>query len=363
MNERDMSRTALAELLGMPKSSMTRLLGGDRKMSTTELVAIAKALGVNPNYLLGTGPKNLPEMSLAARLASNGQNKDIDAIKMRTQDLLELQSVVRMLVSPVALPQPFTVEAGTRGLSAAEEVREFFGLGHKPIGDLAEFATRSLGAYVAREPLPKSFDGMVAVLPEGPESQLPSPAALILVNSDRSLGRQRYTLAHEIGHLVRGISDSVRIDYDVDKGDPEERWANNFAAELLMPAHGVRLLEGTTSSAAELVALVAARFGTSVESAINRCNTLGLVSAEEQSRLKLKAPHDLLRRHGHDEFAERDLSDKGAISPPELLMEQSLFAYMQGAIGLNALCRLFKRDDAEVLARELEDAGFVHPFA
>ena len=68
--------------------------------------------------------------------------------------------------------------------------------------------------------------------------------AIIGVNTLHHPNRQRFTIAHELGHFVLHQHDEVHIDRAVvklrdrasSKGeDPEEIEANGFAAELLMP--------------------------------------------------------------------------------------------------------------------------------
>lgn len=70
----------------------------------------------------------------------------------------------------------------------------------------------------------------------------------IHLNARDPLVRQRFTCGHEVGHYIRrSESDDADFGY-VDKRDalsargtdPEERWANGFAAALLMPADVVR---------------------------------------------------------------------------------------------------------------------------
>jgi len=74
---------------------------------------------------------------------------------------------------------------------------------------------------------------------------------LIIVNQNHPLTRQRFTIAHEIGHFVYhrskigdGIVDNALyrqvpyngiINYEINARD--EQSANNFAANLLMPEH------------------------------------------------------------------------------------------------------------------------------
>jgi len=100
-----------------------------------------------------------------------------------------------------------------------------------------------VGAEVIRARLEKDVSGLLVKQPS-------DDYAKIYLNSEDQETRQRFTCAHELGHLARrGSTRSERIGY-VDSRDtlsatgtdPEEIWANQFAAELLMPAVAVRTL-------------------------------------------------------------------------------------------------------------------------
>lgn len=70
--------------------------------------------------------------------------------------------------------------------------------------------------------------------------------ALAFVKADDTLGRRRFTAAHELGHAVLHRDRRGRFLVDakiVDDNDPEradERDANRFAVELLMPEAVIR---------------------------------------------------------------------------------------------------------------------------
>jgi Zn-dependent peptidase ImmA (M78 family) len=66
---------------------------------------------------------------------------------------------------------------------------------------------------------------------------------VIRVNAGDVLVRQRFTVAHEFGHCILGHENAPRDDpakYNLAVRDPIERAANQFAAELLMPADALR---------------------------------------------------------------------------------------------------------------------------
>lgn len=54
-------------------------------------------------------------------------------------------------------------------------------------------------------------------------------------NQEQHPHRQRFTIAHEIGHLLLGHTQKGGLGFDLESKKPEEIEANKFAAELLMP--------------------------------------------------------------------------------------------------------------------------------
>lgn len=72
----------------------------------------------------------------------------------------------------------------------------------------------------------------------------------VVVDALAHTHRRRFTLAHEIGHYVQKYQkyalgdEGGEIDYRDERSskgtEPDERWANGFAAALLMPASAVR---------------------------------------------------------------------------------------------------------------------------
>lgn len=96
-------------------------------------------------------------------------------------------------------------------------------------------------AMIFRDNLPDDVSGLL--IPPSPES---SARWMIVVNKRHSPERQRFTLAHELGHLLlheytKPHADGrnvVRYRNAVSAlgTDREEIEANQFAAELLMPA-------------------------------------------------------------------------------------------------------------------------------
>lgn len=147
-----------------------------------------------------------------------------------------------------------------------------------PIEEIA----RSEGALIAR----KAFDGTQSgfALRDG-------ETWVIGVNASTSPRRQRFTIAHELGHLVMHegkliVDHTMRVNWRDEKSsmatDIEEIEANAFAAAILMPEAAVRQrvsshLRERPMNRESLISELAREFDVSVEAMGYRLINLGIL--------------------------------------------------------------------------------------
>ena len=107
--------------------------------------------------------------------------------------------------------------------------------------DLPALVETAFGADVAVVALDEGFDGLSASSDD---------AKLIVLGTSAVPARQRFTLAHELGHLLAGDDQGVHLDKDIyDRAqakDPSEMRANSFASAFLMPEDVLREAAGTS---------------------------------------------------------------------------------------------------------------------
>ena len=111
---------------------------------------------------------------------------------------------------------------------------------------------------------------------------------MIGINRNQAAVRRRFTIAHELGHLLlherfqvhvdRGFRVRLRDGLSSEGTDRDEMEANRFAAELLMPIgflrDDLRTQEFDLANDSELRAL-AKRYGVSMQALAIRLNGLG----------------------------------------------------------------------------------------
>lgn len=121
-------------------------------------------------------------------------------------------------------------------LSPAEKVLAEYNIQGAPVP--VDRIAKQMGAQLRFTPLDQELSGMIFI-----KDGIP----IIGVNSLHHPNRQRFTIAHEIGHLVlhkRHLSSVVHVDKDFklfrgpkasEGSDPMEIAANKFGSELLVP--------------------------------------------------------------------------------------------------------------------------------
>lgn len=141
----------------------------------------------------------------------------------------------------------------------------------------------------------------------------------IVVSSNQGAARRRFSLAHEIAHVIvkRSRSESA-------SGRELERLCDDMAAELLMPASMFRLEAGPRPDAGRIRRL-AIRYRTSITATAMRCAELTTISAFEvvdgavlwQRRLPNALAKTLVRLVGPSVLGTRTFETTFEIEEPD----------------------------------------------
>ncbi|HEV7423573.1 MAG TPA: ImmA/IrrE family metallo-endopeptidase [Candidatus Paceibacterota bacterium] len=100
-------------------------------------------------------------------------------------------------------------------------------------------------------------------------------SSIIGVNDNQAMVRQRFTIAHELGHFLLGHDHDTHIDERFDESNQIERDANKFAAELLMP---IDFLKNDIKSGITNVPVLAKRYQVSEQAMAVRLLETSLIN-------------------------------------------------------------------------------------
>jgi Zn-dependent peptidase ImmA (M78 family) len=181
---------------------------------------------------------------------------------------------------------------------AARELRRTLNLGGGPLADPFQL----LGAYVLiwRLPLGQDLDQS----PSGLFYNHPQAGFCIAVNSQMTLGRQVFTLAHELAHAFFH-SQSADVIVSMPGGDHgREPFADAFAGEFLVPGDALRQLVGALPASGLLadpavVIQLQRHFGVSFATMRVRLLQEKLIAREEFDALGEVSPSRLAQALGY----------------------------------------------------------------
>jgi Zn-dependent peptidase ImmA (M78 family)/transcriptional regulator with XRE-family HTH domain len=336
------NRRAFAQDIGLDDSKLSKSLNGARRFSSLDLARIADKCGVTVDWLV-TGEE--PALAVAARTTSGEARTALEAARRYStmrEDLAVFGWEQPWRPLEVVIPGGTYAEQG-KVLAAAALARaaeEGLSLTGASLPALVE---KAFGADVAVVALDEGFDGLAASSDE---------AKLIVLGTSQVPARQRFTLAHELGHLLAGDDQGVHLDKDVyDKTqakDPSEMRANNFASAFLMPEDILRSAVGAAALTEEAFAALSCELQVSPSALAIRLQQLRQIDAGTCDRYKkITAAKAAAKANRSEEFA-RHVADAGTPRPPRLLVRDAYMAYESGATTLRPYASLLGIDVDEL---------------
>ncbi|HEY2578943.1 MAG TPA: XRE family transcriptional regulator [Streptosporangiaceae bacterium] len=349
---------------GVSQSTLHRVETGKRTNATlADFDRLAQALGVGLDELLYGSA--VEARVLGAARTSGCTDGAVRTALEQGIELLKLDdwldAVVTCLRQEATHPVLEIPAAGSpqeRGHVAAERVREALGLGSAPIADLVETVEHFSGVDVGTMPLPPGVSGICATDPERATS-------VVLVNSNDVVERQRFTLAHELGHLLFG--DKTHVDALDCERSPQEVLCDEFARHLLIPEKGVRMwlnhvapTGGTSHIDERVMALLARHFGASPEATRIQLDRMGLLFGQLRDAA-LPSGRRWAYRYGWGPQFDSDQAAAGQPRVPRRILDRAIEAYREGKLGISALAKLQDRPVSQI-EQALTDADiFVKP--
>ena len=187
-------------------------------------IALAEALDVSLSYLLSPSKVSLESVefrkltSTKARERAAVEGEVLDNVDryLQVEELLGISNSFREEPDGA----PYSIEVVEDAERAAMSVRIAWNLGGSPIPDMTELLEER-GIKVFKLDLPESVDGLSCRVRRVGGGDVP----VVVCSTTESLERQRFTIAHELGHMVLDIPSSVQ----------EEKACHRFAGAFLAP--------------------------------------------------------------------------------------------------------------------------------
>ncbi len=252
------------------KQALHKYEQGLMKPNQDILLPLCEALGVRPDYFTRTRQVEIVHYAFRklAKLPKREQGMAVERTKDALERYLELEELLG--IDNVFDQKKYTVETPITQKEeaelAAQFVRERFRVGTDPLYNICELL-EDKGIRVIEIEMDEAFSGMSTLI----DDKIP----VIVVNSrlDAKLDRKRFTLLHELAHLLLRFPEQV-------EEKTEERLCDAFAGAMLLPGEKVKEILGNNRSALmwnELV-LIKEMYGISMRAILYRANQHNIIT-------------------------------------------------------------------------------------
>jgi len=264
-----LSMEKLAREVGVSANMIKKYEHNKSMPNSSKLLTLAQALGIQAEYFFR--PINCQLNDLEYRKRKRTTQTSMNKIKENVIDQAERWFELKNLWpnSPICeflIPPnlPKKIYSLDQVEEIAETIRHEWNLGLNPIPHIVSMLeTQGILVLITNTGNQHDFDGL--------QTKIGSQQIIVCVDYDDG-ARQRFTLAHELGHVLL----QNRMGEDIE----EEKACNRFAGALLFPSLSVRNYLGKTRRQIEFQELYHLKhaFGISMQACLRRAADLSIIS-------------------------------------------------------------------------------------
>ncbi|PKL55057.1 MAG: hypothetical protein CVV35_12050 [Methanomicrobiales archaeon HGW-Methanomicrobiales-6] len=266
-----MSQRDLAGEMGLSAMAISKYENGEVIPRSGLLIQMSEILGVNIDYFFRSISVNLSQPQYRCRKPL--KKKEANQVHAKVQEWLERHLEIELILGEeksLTLPSKETCRiASLDGIEdVARRVRDEWSLGLDPIENVMDVLEQH-GIRVGVIDAPDTFDALTFYYDDN--------TPVIAVNNDTPGDRQRFNLAHELGHLL----------LQVEGGVDEEAAAHRFAAAFLVPKEMAfrELGQRRRNISPREFYLLKHKWGMSMSVWLHRAAELGIISKSTAERL------------------------------------------------------------------------------
>ena len=324
----------LAPRVGVSAMALSKYEREEMTPSSTVLIRLSNVLERRLDYFMRPARVAVSEPQYRRRASMS--KKDEAKVRAQVEEWVDRYIALEHLVGDT--PE-FSLEGIDRSVASvdesegiAEKLREAWSLGFDPIenmADVLEFRGIRVGSI---EGSPK-FDALTFLINDN--------VPVIAVKQGVTGDRERFSMAHELGHLVLDPGP------DVDA----EAAATRFAEAFLVPRSMVLLELGPprhTLSLREL-SFLKCKYGLSMRAWIYRASHVGIIDAAAARRLHMQ--------FAHNRWTVKEPGDQVAFDEPRRLRSLAMRALAEGVVSRERAEELYGADLPDLNALPEDAAG------
>lgn len=270
------SQQELANMIGVSKQMISKYEKGESIPSSSNLIKLGKSLKVKIDYFFKPSKIELGVLNFRKKSSfSNKKQESLEQlIKLNLENYLEIEDLLQIDYS-------FKNSIGNEKVNTIKDIeklvlslRNEWEIGLDPIHNIIQLLEDNEIKVIELYDVEDTFDGLATFV----NDKFP----VIVVNGNFPVERKRFTLLHELAHLLLNFPEcGIKI---------EENYCNKFASEFLFPRKLVIKEFGVKRDLISLNELIEVqkKYGMSIQAIVYRLVDAGVFSENRKTEFYKK---------------------------------------------------------------------------
>lgn len=327
---RGWSMEELAEQVGCSKQTISNYENGNRNPDSQTLLKIGDIMDLDFEYFFKKPDISFSLNSINYREGSFLSSNEKKLVEEKSQEAISSYLELEVLTKEeIAFNNPLedlVVKNRYDAEKAAKQLRKKWKLGNGPISNISNFLEKK-GVRVIRLDFGFNFnhEGLSGWVEE---NEIP---VIVLNIRSQDITRVRFTMLHELGHLLLEIPSEIDI-------ENIERICDSFASAVLLPSEILIEEFGRNRRAISIAELrrIKALYGISITAIMVRARFANLIDIDAYQKWKLS------------DYSGQDFGLFVGIEEPQKFNQMLFRALAERKIGLDKAASLSNRDENEL---------------
>ena len=331
---RALSQQKLADEVEVSKQMISKYEKGQSVPSSSVLIKLAKSLKLSMDYFFTSPAVEFGEINFRkkSRLSVKRLDSIKEEVKLKLSNYLEIENILQIDNIFDSATQKRKVNTVEDIENVVQSIREDWEIGIDPIHNITQILEDQKIKVIEIAEEKNLIDGM-ATLIDG-------KYAVIVVNENFGIERKRFTLLHELGHLILDLPDCDNKE--------EENYCNRFASEFLFPKSAVLKEFGDKIRRVSSQELIEAqiKYGISIQAITYRLVEVGIMTKSRQQQFykQISFNPELKKIINKERFETSEFSHR--------YIQLVYRAFSQELISASKTASMLNRNVNEVLKKE-----------
>ena len=261
----------VAESIGVSKQMINKYEQGLSMPTSEKLIAFSKLFGQKVDYFFRKPEVEIGEINF--RKKSKFSNKKVNSLKeeirVQIENYLYIENICNLNTTFLNPLSESLIHSKAAVIEATEKLRETWNVGNDTIHNIIQLLEdKEIKVIEVSEESPL-FDGLATVVDE--------KYYVIVVNKSMPIERKRFTILHELGHLLLNLN-------HLDEKE-QESFCHVFASEMLLAKQNVIVEFGEKRTNVTLNELknIQEKYGISISAIVYKLGELKILSQEKVS--------------------------------------------------------------------------------